>query len=379
MKKRSGEAVEYFIPSLEMAESGFELFEHAVEAVAVLGKIFPPLAIALEAGVGAFEVLEDRHSKHMTRLDKAAQIFVVGCTASAGVLGALALGVTALSPVMPLALGIGAGVIGLGAVHRAYLQYKDPDYIALKQKRQQLKAEISDQLDKLDNPEVKAKLTHPNVSFNEKWALLKQHSENMGDKMASFESQINGYKKRKTEIRQLGVKGLFHGLLFSVALIGIFATLANPLALPITVSVLCTAFIVNKTGIMSKVQGLFTQIKESLMQKAGGEGAKGEAMEKQYGLSGADAKQVDAMSDHERAVYHRVQEGSHQDKLAVVIDYQKLNHVEKEVFHELVDSHQQHQILQHMKDERFDESSHKNKEDYQSVITNKCKAPSLKM
>ena len=383
-KKEGVNIAEYMIPGIHIVEPFADIIGSASSAVAVLGRMFPPLAYILEAGVGLFELMEDRHSKHLTNVDKAAQVFVTGCVILAGALAVTALAVSALSPLMPVATLIATAVIGLGAFHRAYLKYKDPAYTKLNAERTQLKTELAEELNTLDNKAVKKILMDKNLTLNQKKNLINKDTKGLSDKIwqkvAVFGKKTNDYKERQQEIRTLGAKGLMEGLFFGVALLGMLVAVANPYLLPVLAAGVAAGFIVYKAGIVSKITSIVGRIMAPKIQ-LNDEQMKGKHMlMNEYRLTSSQAKQVVLMEDHEKDIYHHI-EGTHDEKMEVIVNYQQMHKNEQEVFHDLKDRHDHTKIMKHIQLSRFDSGSYSS-EEYKKMIEEKMddsSGPKLKM
>jgi len=301
----------------------------------------------------------------------------------AGVIAVAALTVAALSPLLPVAGLIVTAVVGLGALHRAYLKYKDPEYQALKKERQSLKSQLGNDLEKANiDKNTKKTLMNPNVSLDKKKELIKTKNIKVNpeiwDKIGAFSNKTKSYKEKRHEIRTLGAKGLMEGLLFGIALVGMLAAVANPYVLPVVAASVAVGFILVKTNVWSKVKSVAQKFMSLAGRNQGPRQENGEhnQLMNDHGLSNEQAKAVVEMSDDEKTVYHAV-EGEHDDKIEVVVNYKEMHETERQVFLDLTDKHDHATVIREIKSSKFDANEH-TKEDLQDMVESRIQS-SLKM
>lgn len=345
-KNKFLEMVEYLIPNLDLMEPVADLVGDATRAVAVMGKLFPPVALVLEGFVSLVEFSKDLGSKHMSRLDKGAQMLVVASCFVAGSMGIAAFFVAALSPLMPVAAVIATSLVALGSFHKMYLKNKDPEFIQLKQQRDQLKRELAKGLEGSSEQAVKKILDNPHLTFLEKRQMIfsvvpEGSQEKIRDVMhhiAAFEKKTEDYKEKVKEMRHLGVKGVVHGLILAVAILGMLAAMANPFVLPAIVAGLTIGYVLYKTSILGNMGRFISGLTGHHFKLNHTQKEERDRLMREYGLDKSQAAHVALMQKEEKDIYHR-HEGTHEEKLQVVFDFQQLNKEQQQIYHQLQDSH----------------------------------------
>jgi uncharacterized protein YneF (UPF0154 family) len=346
-KNKFLEMVEYLIPNLDLMEPVADLVGDATRAVAVMGKLFPPVALVLEGFVSLVEFSKDLGSKHMSRLDKGAQMLVVASCFVAGSMGIAAFFVAALSPLMPVAAVIATSLIALGSFHKMYLKNKDPEFIQLKQQRDQLKRELAKGLEGSSEQAVKKILDNPHLTFLEKRQMIfsvvpEESQEKIRDVMhhiAAFEKKTEDYKEKVKEMRHLGVKGVVHGLILAVAILGMLAAMANPFVLPAIVAGLTIGYVLYKTSILGNLGRFISGLTGHHFKLNDTQKEERDRLMNELGLDKSQAAHVALMQEAEKDIYHR-HEGTHEEKLKVVSAFQQLNKEQQQIYHQLQDSHE---------------------------------------
>lgn len=343
-KNKFLEMVEYLIPNLDLMEPVADLVGDATRAVAVMGKLFPPVALVLEGFVSLVEFSKDLGSKHMSRLDKGAQMLVVASCFVAGSMGIAAFFVAALSPLMPMAAVIATSLVALGSFHKMYLKNKDPEFIQLKQQRDQLKRELAKGLEGSSEQAVKKILDNPHLTFLEKRQMIfsvvpEEGQEKIRDVMhhiAAFEKKTEDYKEKVKEMRHLGVKGVVHGLILAVAILGMLAAMANPFVLPAIVAGLTIGYVLYKTSILGNMGRFISGLTGHHFKLNHTQKEERDRLMREYGLDKSQAAHVALMQKEEKDIYHR-HEGTHEEKLQVVSAFQQLNKEQQQIYHRLED------------------------------------------
>lgn len=346
-KNKFLEMVEYLIPNLDLMEPVADLVGDATRAVAVMGKLFPPVALVLEGFVSLVEFSKDLGSKHMSRLDKGAQMLVVASCFVAGSMGIAAFFVAALSPLMPMAAVIATSLVALGSFHKMYLKNKDPEFIQLKQQRDQLKRELAKGLEGSSEQAVKKILDNPHLTFLEKRQMIfsvvpEGSQEKIRDVMhhiAAFEKKTEDYKEKVKEMRHLGVKGVVHGLILAVAILGMLAAMANPFVLPAIVAGLTIGYVLYKTSILGNLGRFISGLTGHHFKLNDTQKEERDRLMNELGLDKSQAAHVALMQEAEKDIYHR-HEGTHEEKLKVVSAFQQLNKEQQQIYHQLQDSHE---------------------------------------
>lgn len=346
-KNKFLEMVEYLIPNLDLMEPVADLVGDATRAVAVMGKLFPPVALVLEGIVSLVEFSKDLGSKHMSRLDKGAQMLVVASCFVAGSMGIAAFFVAALSPLMPVAAVIATSLVALGSFHKMYLKNKDPEFIQLKQQRDQLKRELAKGLEGSPEQAVKKILDNPHLTFLEKRQMIfsvvpEESQEKIRDVMhhiAAFEKKTEDYKEKVKEMRHLGVKGVVHGLILAVAILGMLAAMANPFVLPAIVAGLTIGYVLYKTSILGNLGRFISGLTGHHFKLNDTQKEERDRLMNELGLDKSQAAHVALMQEAEKDIYHR-HEGTHEEKLKVVSAFQQLNKEQQQIYHQLQDSHE---------------------------------------